>query len=174
LLDIVSEMLRNSDNLTAELLAKSVDATRGGDTTIASSAKSVMASLSDAGFLIPGVDLRDSSGLDKNNRATCAVLADVLHGMGRNSDTVSNGLAIAGQTGTLSKRYNTTAANGRLRAKTGSIPGVAGLAGFVDPPPGSSDQVITYAFIVNNSDDGTKIWLEDNLVRILTEWDLHG
>ena len=174
LLDIVSEMLRNSDNLTAELLAKSVDVTRDGDTTIASSARSVMASLSGAGFPTAGVDLRDSSGLDKNNKATCAVLADVLHGMGRNSDTVSQGLAIAGQTGTLSKRYNTTAANGRLRAKTGSIPGVAGLAGFVDPPAGSTDPVITYAFVVNNADDGTKIWLEDNLVRILTEWDLHG
>jgi D-alanyl-D-alanine carboxypeptidase/D-alanyl-D-alanine-endopeptidase (penicillin-binding protein 4) len=43
-----------------------------------------------------------------------------------------DGLAVAGQTGTLADEFRGSALSGKLHAKTGSLQGVTGLAGFVD------------------------------------------
>ena len=172
LLDIVSEMLRNSDNLTAEMLAKNIDAASFGEATIESSAARVVKMLSTQGFDTTAVALKDSSGLDRGNRATCTALANTMHAIGRRGEIGTHGLAVAGESGTLSKRYLKTPAAGRLRAKTGSIPNVAGLVGFVDPPENSGQPIITFALILNNVDDGQKFVMEDALVKTLTEWNL--
>jgi D-alanyl-D-alanine carboxypeptidase/D-alanyl-D-alanine-endopeptidase (penicillin-binding protein 4) len=75
----------------------------------------------------------DGSGLARENRATCSLLLATL---GLASDprfaTLRDGLAIAGERGTLATRLRGTPLAGRLRAKTGSLTGVSGLAGFVD------------------------------------------
>ncbi len=172
LLDIVSEMLRNSDNLTAEMLAKSIDAASFGPASIESGAASVVKTLAAQGFDTSGVKLIDSSGLDRANRATCNALTSTMHAIGRRGEIGTHGLAVAGESGTLSKRYVKTAAAGRLRAKTGSIPNVAGLVGFVDPPTNSKDPIITFSLLLNGVDDGQKYVIEDALVKILTEFNL--
>ena len=169
---IVDEMLRNSDNMTAELLAKDLDVARHGIGRIDTAALTVLSTLKEEGFALDGVDMRDASGTDKANRASCADLVYMLHSIGNASDTSGNGLPTAGMTGTLSARYNNTAAAGRVHAKTGSILGAAALAGFVDPPPGSREPEITFAFLVNGTDNDTRYTLEDNLIDVLASWNL--
>jgi D-alanyl-D-alanine carboxypeptidase len=50
---------------------------------------------------------------------------------------VVEGLAVAGQRGTLAERFGGTAVAGRLWGKTGSLNGVAGLTGLFDVSAGS-------------------------------------
>jgi D-alanyl-D-alanine carboxypeptidase/D-alanyl-D-alanine-endopeptidase (penicillin-binding protein 4) len=58
---------------------------------------------------------------------------------------IARGLPVAAQTGTLAKRFLGTPVAGHLRAKTGSITGVASLAGFADGREGR----LTFANILN-------------------------
>jgi D-alanyl-D-alanine carboxypeptidase len=66
---------------------------------------------------------------------------------------VDTGLAVAGQTGTLADRFVGTPLAGRLRAKTGHIDGVVGLAGVVAPGA-------RFAFVANGDfreEDGARM-----------------
>jgi D-alanyl-D-alanine carboxypeptidase/D-alanyl-D-alanine-endopeptidase (penicillin-binding protein 4) len=71
---------------------------------------------------------------------------------------IDRGLPIAGQTGTLALRFAGTPLAGRLRAKTGHINGVVGLAGIVggaDPDAGPR-----FAFVANgtfSTDEGERL-----------------
>jgi hypothetical protein len=133
LVDVVGQMLRESDDRAAELVLAGV----GGATT-------AEALLSDGSIDLAGVTLVDGSGHSLDNRVTCAALVDVL-------DRPTTGavlqalLAVAGETGTLADRFVGTPLEGILRAKTGSLTSVSGLAGVVvdDDPP------LTFALIVN-------------------------
>ena len=53
---------------------------------------------------------------------------------------------MAGEPGTLETRYEGTVADGRVRAKTGSLLFVTSLAGFAEA---QDDRVLTFAYIAN-------------------------
>jgi serine-type D-Ala-D-Ala carboxypeptidase/endopeptidase (penicillin-binding protein 4) len=57
-------------------------------------------------------------------------------------------LAVAGQSGTLSDRMRGTAAQGRCRAKTGTISGVSNLAGYCTSRSGART---AFAFLMSGS-----------------------
>ena len=57
-----------------------------------------------------------------------------------------NGLAVAGQTGTLADEFRGSALNGKLHAKTGSLQGVTGLAGFVD-----DGRAVVFAYLASGA-----------------------
>ncbi len=82
---------------------------------------------------------RDGSGLDRGNLLSCQVIADVLDTFGPDSNLAS-AMAIAGRTGTLSQRFTDTPLDGRLLAKTGSLPGVVALSGFIPGHQQSTQQ----------------------------------
>lgn len=88
---------------------------------------------------------RDGSGLDEGNLLSCRVIADVLDLFGPDSDLAS-ALAIAGRTGTLADSFVGTPLEGRLLAKTGSLPGVVALSGFI---PGQQQQSLSFALLIN-------------------------
>ena len=70
---------------------------------------------------------------------------------------------MAGRSGTLSLRLAGTPLEGRLRAKTGSINGVTGLAGYLDGRRG-----LSFAFVANgNFSDSAGRVLQDRLVALL-------
>ena len=62
-----------------------------------------------------------------------------------------DGLAVAGETGTLAERWRGTPVAGRLRAKTGSLRNVTALAGEVEPLAGGT---VTFAYVANVPDPG--------------------
>ena len=132
---LVRQMVVESDNTTAELLVKEIGRTpldRG--TTVAGLAV-MLDTLERAGHRIGEVVPWDGSGLDPDNRLTCSVLVDVmeddLHG-----SLLVDSLPVAGESGTMKKRFVGTAGEGRVRAKTGTLRGVTSLAGVVDTPAG--------------------------------------
>jgi D-alanyl-D-alanine carboxypeptidase/D-alanyl-D-alanine-endopeptidase (penicillin-binding protein 4) len=141
---LVSAMLQDSDNGTAELLVKELGLRVDGTGTSAAGTAAVVASLTAQGLPMPGVVVHDGSGLDRGDHVTCRLLASIL----RRADgrgPIGTGLPIAAQTGTLYKRFLATPVAGHLRAKTGSISGVASLAGYADGRRGT----LTFAQVLN-------------------------
>ncbi|HEY5154142.1 MAG TPA: D-alanyl-D-alanine carboxypeptidase/D-alanyl-D-alanine-endopeptidase [Acidimicrobiales bacterium] len=143
--DTVGEMLRRSDNTTAEVLVKDLAVDAGQPGTTADGARVVHDTLGQLGLPVQGSVTVDGSGLDLGNRVTCDLLTAALAHQGPSS-TLAASLPVAGKTGTLRKRLRGTAADGNVRAKTGTLNEVAALAGFARTADGED---LTFAVIVN-------------------------
>lgn len=143
--ELAGQMLRESDNLTAELLVRELGLKVHGRGTSAAGALAVHQTLRDLGLPMKNVNIQDGSGLDPANRVTCRLLTAILQ---RGDADLERGLPIAAQTGTLYKRFLATPVAGHLRAKTGSIRQVAALAGYVDA---ASGRRLTFAYVLNGS-----------------------
>jgi D-alanyl-D-alanine carboxypeptidase/D-alanyl-D-alanine-endopeptidase (penicillin-binding protein 4) len=145
--NIVEEMLSNSDNNTAELILKEIGLTKLSEGTRLAGAQVAQTTLQEMGFVLDGLVMVDGSGLDRGNRATCALLTSILERDG-GFGVLGNGLAIAGQTGTLREMLTDTTAGDRLHAKTGTLTGVKALSGYVVYAP---EMAATFALILNGS-----------------------
>jgi serine-type D-Ala-D-Ala carboxypeptidase/endopeptidase (penicillin-binding protein 4) len=142
---VVGEMLRDSDNMTAELLTKELGRAVAGQPTALAGVAAVRRWAVAAGLPVAGLAAVDGSGLDRSDRATCRLLLAGLALARRDHSPVLDGLAIANRSGTLLKRFAGNPAAGRLRAKTGSLDGVTALTGLV--PTGAG--VLTFSMVVN-------------------------
>lgn len=130
--EVVAEMLKESDNTTAELLTKEL-----GQGTTAAGVAAVRTILSGRGLPTDALRAVDGSGLDRSDRATCALLMQAL-----STGSLQDALPIAAKDGTLFDRFIGHPAAGRLRAKTGSLDGVAALSGSID--------TLTFSLVVND------------------------
>lgn len=145
--DVITEMLTNSDNNTAELILKEIGLARLSAGTRVAGAQVVQSVLQEFGLPTDGLVIVDGSGLDRGNRATCSLFASVLERDG-GFGVLGNGLAIAGQTGTLRDLLGDSVAGERLRAKTGTLTGAKALSGYVVYAP---QKAATFALILNGS-----------------------
>ena len=141
--EIVERTLEVSDNQAAEVLARHVGLAEQQEGSFRAGAASVLQVLEGLGVRVTGDVLYDGSGLSRKNRLTTDSLADVL-GLVASPDhpelrAVLTGLPVAGFTGSLSYRFDKgpDAARGRVRAKTGTLTGVHGLAGIADDTTGA-------------------------------------
>lgn len=132
---LVEQMLVESDNTTAELLVKEMGHTPAERGTTVRGLSVLLEALRVAGHPVEGVVPHDGSGLDPDNRLTCGLLASILDDRDLGSVLV-DALPVAGDRGTMKKRFVGTAGEGRVRAKTGTLRGVTSLAGVVDTPGG--------------------------------------
>lgn len=133
LAELVAAMIRESDNLMAELLVREIGLARAGEGTTEAGTKEIVEVLRELDIDVDGVSLIDGSGLDRGNRATCGSALGALDLRGDDRfAALDAGLAIAGRTGTLHKRFDGTPLEGRLRAKTGSLNDVVGLVGVLE------------------------------------------
>lgn len=147
--EVVASMLRSSDNYTAELLTRELAVHAGTQPgTTEAGAAATEAELERIGVSAAGIEMRDGSGLDRADAATCRALDGVLmHARsGSRTAAVDQGLAVAGRTGTLAERFAGTPLAARLRAKTGTLNGVTGLAGVIDGP-----RPIVFSMIANGA-----------------------
>lgn len=170
--DIVAGMLRESDNTAAELLTRELGVARapspgGGGGSTAAGTKAVVDALTEAGLPTAGLRLGDGSGLEATNRATCSLLAAALRRPDRTGAPLLEPLlAVAGRSGTLALRLADTPLDGKLRAKTGSLDGVSGLAGYLDGRRG-----LSFALLANgNLSDAAGRLLQDRLSAVLAAY----
>lgn len=140
--ELVHAMLRDSDNGTAELLVKEIGRRRLGAGTTAAGTRAITDHAAETGVPVDGIVVADGSGLSDAARLTCRAVTSLLD---LRSAALDGRLAVAGRDGTLARRFLTTPAAGRLRAKTGSLEGTAAVAGYVD---GSSGLRLSFAYIV--------------------------
>lgn len=143
LVELVEELLVESDNETGELLLKELGRSNG-DPSTAGGAAVVEAVLAGAGVDANGVEVVDGSGLALENRVTCNLLVDLL-ARPVTGPEISRRLAIAGEAGTLAEIYADGPLAGVLRAKTGTLNTVTALAGLVD----DADPALLFALVVN-------------------------
>jgi serine-type D-Ala-D-Ala carboxypeptidase/endopeptidase (penicillin-binding protein 4) len=162
--EVVAGMLRESDNTAAELLVKELGVAKRHDGSTAAGTQAVIDALTEAGLPTAGLRLGDGSGLEVTNQASCALLAGTLRMPdGNGAPRLSPLLAVAGRTGTLSLRLAGTPLEGKLRAKTGSLNGVSGLAGYLD-----GRRALSFAFVANGSfSESAGRLLQDRLVALL-------
>ena len=84
-------------------------------------------------------NLADGSGVSRYNLVTAGQIVRLLEYMRSRSDlfpAYRDALPIAGVDGTLENRLRGTPAEGRARAKTGTLNGVTTLSGYVDSAEG--------------------------------------
>jgi D-alanyl-D-alanine carboxypeptidase/D-alanyl-D-alanine-endopeptidase (penicillin-binding protein 4) len=156
LVDVVNEMLINSDNNTAELLLKEIGFVDSGQGTRAAGLSAIDRTLRSWGIAADDIRLVDGSGLSPDNRMTCSVMVDVLQ-QGRRLGLPAL-LPTAGESGALTGEFLETAMVGRLHAKTGTLgnppfdadpPAAKALAGYIDTDTGA---VIEFAVLLNGPD----------------------
>lgn len=145
--EVLSEMLLNSDNTTAELVLREIGRESKGAGTTSAGIEAVRESLTSQGYNLDGFVMVDGSGLDLGNRMSCELGLALATSVG--SSDLSSSFPIGGRTGTLRKRMLQTASTGRVRAKTGTLNTVNALSGFADTPQGST---LTFTFFHNGND----------------------
>lgn len=136
---LVEDMLLRSDNESAEVLLRQVALAVGAPASFAGGADAALDALTELGVPVQGAEMYDGSGLSRDNRldpdtltALLAVAAAADHPELRPALT---GLPVAGFTGSLTERFEGGTVDrlgrGSVRAKTGTLTGVSGLAGTV-------------------------------------------
>jgi D-alanyl-D-alanine carboxypeptidase/D-alanyl-D-alanine-endopeptidase (penicillin-binding protein 4) len=145
---MVAEMLNQSDNETAEAAIKEVGRTAAGEGSWTAGAQAATQLLTDAGVQLENVAIVDGSGLSIENHLTCNTLVDVLT-REETGPVIREGLSVAGETGTLAEPWDGTAADGRLRAKSGTLRNATALAGEIDLNQGGA---VTFAYVANVPD----------------------
>ena len=144
---LVRHTNRPSDNYMAETLLKALGADHGaGGTT----ADGTAVARREAATFGARPTMVDGSGLSRRNRTTPHDVVELLVGMdaGELADPMRISLSVAGRSGTLAKRMRGTAAQGRCRAKTGTLNGVSNLAGYCTSRSGART---AFAFLMSGS-----------------------
>lgn len=146
----VTDMMKFSNNFVAEMLTKNLAAQAGVvPATIEGGMKIIRANLLAMGIDEKNFNLVNPSGLSRKNKMRPVDLAQVLTKSYENFPTSAEfltALPLSGIDGTLKSRMKTPQATGWVRAKTGLLNGVVGLAGFAGRKDGS---IRAFAFIFN-------------------------
>ncbi|MCB0406857.1 MAG: D-alanyl-D-alanine carboxypeptidase/D-alanyl-D-alanine-endopeptidase [Bdellovibrionales bacterium] len=153
---MVKDMMKFSNNYVAEMLVKQIAATKVGTPgSIPIGMERLRAFIRESGIQ-EGLEIVNPSGLTRKNKFFPKSLHDFLISLRGRFDIFAENLSaypLAGVDGTLEKRMRGTPAEGWVRAKTGMLSGVIGLAGFAGRKDG---QVLTFTFIYNGR--GEKVY----------------
>ena len=155
LLNIVEQMLANSDNTVAEMMARQVALARNQPASFAGGAAAVVDELNELGLPTGGVHIVDGSGLSPDDKLTTRLLTAILALVAKSDHPqlhgVFTGLPVAGYSGTLAGRFRSPSANpadGEVRAKTGTLTGVHALVGYA---PDARGRLLAFAILVDKS-----------------------
>jgi D-alanyl-D-alanine carboxypeptidase/D-alanyl-D-alanine-endopeptidase (penicillin-binding protein 4) len=152
---LVEQMLRDSDNVLAEVLARQVALSAHQPASFAGGADAIRSTLSGSGIAV-GSGMRDGSGLSVLDLMPAAALSQVLvqaeSPSHRRLWPILTGLSVAGWDGSLVEQGRFTgpaaAGDGAVRAKTGSLTGVSAMAGIVTDADGRQ---LIFAFVADRA-----------------------
>ena len=145
--DVVASFIRISDNLGGEMMTRELGARVANQGTTAAGTRVIADKARELGIPVEGLTLVDGSGLDRGNRVSCRTLLSALAlGVRPELRAVWDGLAVAGQSGTLEDELRGSPLTGKLRGKTGSLQGVTGLAALID-----QGRAVSFAFLANGN-----------------------
>jgi D-alanyl-D-alanine carboxypeptidase/D-alanyl-D-alanine-endopeptidase (penicillin-binding protein 4) len=140
---VVQHVLEVSDNEGAEVLARHVAIAADEPASFAGASRAVEATLGEVGVDTAGDRILDGSGLARGNRLRPETLVDLVT-VASGPDhpelrPVLTGLPVAGFSGSLTYRFDTGDREGlgAVRAKTGTLRRVHGLAGTVTTVDGA-------------------------------------
>jgi D-alanyl-D-alanine carboxypeptidase/D-alanyl-D-alanine-endopeptidase (penicillin-binding protein 4) len=144
---LVRDMLLRSDNQIADLLLKEIGRAGTGTGSMAGGALVTTEALQPLCVPFTGTT-DDGSGLSRGNARSARVLRTVLQAARTQPwwPAFADALPLAGRTGTLATRLRGTAAEGNVRAKTGTIIGGSALSGYGTTTAG---RAFVFSVVVN-------------------------
>ena len=138
LTELATSMMKVSQNQYAEMILKKI----GKDTA--------RARLRGLGVTDNSYILADGSGLSRYNYVTADTLVYILQQLRERPGHASafpSTLPIAGRDGTLARRLAGTPAEGKVRAKSGTVDNVRAISGYVETAGG---ETLVFSMIANN------------------------
>jgi D-alanyl-D-alanine carboxypeptidase/D-alanyl-D-alanine-endopeptidase (penicillin-binding protein 4) len=149
LADILTVVNKESQNLHAELLLDEVARTQGREGSRAVGLELLGRFLVEAGVPAKEVQLVDASGLSVLDMVAPQAMTRLLAYMDRSENRAAwiESLALAGEEGTLSERFQDDPAAKRIRAKTGTLSHVSAIGGYAVSASGNR---LAFAILVNN------------------------
>ncbi len=168
---VVRRTLRYSDNLAAEVIARHLAVAAGEKGSFTSASTALKRWLIGKGLWADGMRIVDGSGLALSARATPRVLAKAIL-LALDDDrlaAVASGLPVAGRTGTLKDRFDDkqeAVGRGNVHAKTGTLIGVAALAGYLTTADGDR---LVFAAVSNHARGRTTAynWLDRSAAALV-------
>jgi D-alanyl-D-alanine carboxypeptidase/D-alanyl-D-alanine-endopeptidase (penicillin-binding protein 4) len=145
---LIGQMIPNSDNTLAEMLARISSRESGGGGSAASLTGVYQRALATYGVDPAGIVIKDGSGESAANAVSPAFVAHLMvpvaagaKGLG----TLAQVLPVSGRSGTLTSRFTgaNAVARGAVHAKTGWIESANTLGGYIDAADGTK---LTFAF----------------------------
>jgi D-alanyl-D-alanine carboxypeptidase/D-alanyl-D-alanine-endopeptidase (penicillin-binding protein 4) len=175
LIEMVADMLKFSNNFVAEMLIKNLASVKSPSTPakMKDGVEEIRTFLDSLEIKKDSYNLENVSGLTRDNKFTAEQILKTL--LFLKSDfkifpEFLSGLPIAGVDGTMKSRMKNSKEDAVVRAKTGYLDGVVGLAGFV----GRKDKSpITFVFMFNGSyEEGlASRKLFDDIIERVKKWD---
>jgi len=149
--EIVRRLNKTSNNFVAEQLLKTLGAeAKGAPGSFAKGVAAVEEFLAEAGVPRGAYVMKNGSGLNDTNRFSARQLVTLLRAMWARFPLHAEYLAslpVAGRDGTIRFRMEGTEAEGRLRAKTGTLENVTSLSGYVET---AGRRTLAFAVLVND------------------------
>ena len=165
----VDHGMKFSDNTEVEFIARQVAKWMDLGTNYTSIQPMMKQTLAQLGVSSKGLVMKDASGLAQDDRVTARLITDTLLAVDPFSESIgdfSKYLASTSSAGTLSTRFK--GANklpaGAVQAKTGFIPGLYSLAGYVTAKDGHR---LVFAFFARGAGvgGGTRTKLDSLVVK---------
>lgn len=147
--DILVLLNKPSDNLVAECLMRTLGRVEYQQGSAAAGERVMRAFLQQAGLDLNALHIVDGSGLSRRNQISARNLVALLRYMARHplAKVFIDSLPVAGVDGTLRHRMVNTPAQGKVRAKTGSLSRVSTLSGYLTTQGGEE---LVFALLMNN------------------------
>jgi D-alanyl-D-alanine carboxypeptidase/D-alanyl-D-alanine-endopeptidase (penicillin-binding protein 4) len=148
LAELTQLVLKDSVNLYAEALMR-LNAAPDAFPTNDAALEGLGARVDSWGIASGSYQLVDGSGLSRRDTISADAVLTILERMDDRSGTSPfvSGLPIAGVDGSLAGRMKGTAAEGNVRAKTGTMSNIRSLAGYVTTRDGER---LAFVILINN------------------------
>lgn len=176
---IIRHTNKESDNLYAELLLRTVGKERGASAPDPDPRKNRERGDDDAGIAVvrswleakgvntKGLAIRDGSGLSRLDLITPETTARLLLAISSTSsgNVFHDSLPIAGRDGTLNSRLKKL--TGRIFAKTGTLTYVHSLSGFATTP---ANETLIFSIMCNDATDRNAVQVIDEIAGAIADF----
>ncbi len=162
---LITATNRPSNNFFAEMLlkrlaanGKHVGTTRGGAHKAERYARKLGAK----------VNMVNGSGLSRSNQASPSSVGHLLRALDSRDDHAAfrRSLPLAGREGTLSDRMGGTAAEGRCRAKTGTLNAVSALSGYCN----AGHDTVAFSILMNSVNVSVAEDAQDRMAALIARY----
>lgn len=150
LAELLTVVNKISQNLHAELMLRLAASKSRGDATTDLGLDELDVLLKEAGAAKQSYDLSDGSGLSRRGLVAPETVTALLAFLHRSAvrDEFYRTLPVAGEDGTLERRFRGLGDVSSLHAKTGSLSHVNGLSGYIGEDP---DRRYAFSILVNHT-----------------------
>ncbi len=161
---LITTTNHKSNNLMAECFHRAIGVKVAGKGTTEAAAKAVTEHWAAKGVDMTGFFMGDGCGLSRANTVTPRQMTLMLYHASKHEhfDTFRDSLPVAGRSGTLASIGGGSAAEGRIRAKSGTMDRIRNYAGYLDARSGK--RYAFALFVTNYTTDLSSV--KSKIVRV--------